>query len=85
MFTSAVTFGSIPLAFSPGGGLKSLLNPSDDNGSSDGGRLLLLLFSEGRLLLLFPKAPNFSIEFASMILKCKKCFPLVFTLLIALF
>ena len=84
-FTNAVTFGSNPLAFPSGVGLKSpsnsFSNPDDSNGN-DG--LLLLLFPKGRLLL-FPKAPNPSNRFASIMLKYKKCPPPMFPMLVALF
>src|SRR6266540_946849 len=88
-FTNAATFGSNPLAFPPGGGLKPPPspppNPGDGRGGSGGG-LLLLLFSEGGLLLLFsggglllfPKAPNPPIGFAPIVPKCRKYPPPIF-------
>ena len=66
--------------------------PNPDSGSDgsggDGsdGRLLLLLFLESGLLLLpLLKALNPLNRFAPTVLKCEKCPPPVFTLLVALF
>src|SRR6266498_3649401 len=90
-FTNAVTFGSNPLAFPPGGGLKPPPNPPPNPGGGNGGNgggssdgLLLLLLPRGRLVLLFPKAPNPLIGFAPTVPKCGKYPPPVFTLLVAL-
>ncbi len=57
-------------------------NPDGSNGDSG---LLLLLFPEGGLLLLFPKVLNPPNGFVPIIPKCGKYPLLVFMLLIALF
>src|SRR6266498_3468072 len=88
VFTNAVIFGSNPLAFPPSGGLKPPPNPPPNPGGDNGGdsgRLLLLLFPENVLLLLFPKASNLSTGFAPIVPKCEKCSPPMFILLVALF
>jgi len=76
---------SNPSAFSLGGRLKSLSNsPSNPSSNpNDGNRLLLLLFPEGRLLLLLfsPKSSNPSNGFASIMPKCGKYSPSVFLML----
>src|SRR6266542_5441642 len=77
-FISAVTFGSNPPAFHPGGGLKPPPNPPPNPGGGNGGG------NGGLLLLLFPKAPNPPIGFAPIVPKCGKNPPPVFTLLVAL-
>ncbi len=75
--------GSSLPAFLSDGELNPLSNPSLNPGD-DGGGLLLLLFSEGRLLL-FSKAPNPPNGFAPIVSKCKKCSSSVFLILVALF
>src|SRR6266540_6305329 len=57
-FTNTATFGSNPPAFPPGSGLKPPPNPPPnpgDGSGGSGGRLLLLLFPGGRLLLPYKK------------------------------
>ncbi len=67
-FTNAAIFGSNPSAFPSNGGLKPPPNPPSNPSSSNGsGKLLLLLFPEGGLLL-FSKALNSLNRFASIML-----------------
>ncbi len=74
------------LTFSSDSGLKpspsSFLNPSGSTGD-DG--LLLLLFSENGLLLPSLKASNPLNRFTPIVLKCRKCSPLIFLIFNVLF